>query len=135
MNNVPYTIALYVRQARKDNGMCIQNQKLALRQYADSMEDVQNAEILEFVDNGCSGASFDRPKAQEMFDLVREGKINCILVKNISRLSRSVIDIADCTERFFPLHGVRFISIDDTLDTEKLQGGTGSLLWLPQRMT
>ena len=81
----PYVIALYIRLSSEDSkvgSFSIENQKRALHQYADAMEGVPNAEILEFVDNGYSGTNFERPAVQELLDKVREGAVNCIIVKD-----------------------------------------------------
>lgn len=130
MNTVPYIIALYIRLSVEDSkvhSMSIENQKLTLHHYVDTMEGVRNAEVLEFVDNGYSGTNFNRPQVQEMIGLVREGKINCIIVKDFSRFGRNFVDVGYYMEMVFPLYGVRFISINDNFDTEQLHGSTGGL--------
>ena len=84
-NAVPYVIALYIRLSTEDSkvgSFSIDNQKRVLHQYVDTMEGIKNIEVIEFIDNGYSGTNFERPAAQEMLDLVREGKINCIIVKD-----------------------------------------------------
>lgn len=81
-----YVIALYIRLSAEDSkvdSFSIENQKRVLHQYVDSMEDVNASEILEFVDNGYSGTNFERPAVQELLDLVRDGRINCIIVKDV----------------------------------------------------
>lgn len=81
----PYVIALYIRLSTEDSkvgSFSIENQKRALHQYADGMEDIPHAEVLEFVDNGYSGTNFERPAVQELLDKVREGGVNCIIVKD-----------------------------------------------------
>ena len=80
-----YVIALYIRLSTEDSkvsSFSIENQRRALRHYIDTMEDVKNVEVSEFVDNGYSGTNFERPAVQELLDLVRMGKINCIIVKD-----------------------------------------------------
>ena len=60
----PYVIGLYIRLSSEDSkvgSFSIENQKRALHQYADAMEDAAHAEVLEFVDNGYSGTNFERP--------------------------------------------------------------------------
>lgn len=81
----PYVIGLYIRLSSEDSkvgSFSIENQKRALHQYADAMEDAAHAEVLEFVDNGYSGTNFERPAVQELLDKVREGAVNCIIVKD-----------------------------------------------------
>ena len=82
---IPYVIALYIRLSTEDSrvdSFSIENQKNALHQYVDAMEGVKNVEVLEFIDNGYSGTNFERPAVQELLDQIREGKINCIVVKD-----------------------------------------------------
>ena len=64
-----YVIALYIRLSLEDSkvgSMSIENQKAALHRYAGSMEDVESAEVVEFIDNGYSGTNFERPAVQEL---------------------------------------------------------------------
>jgi len=89
-------IALYIRLSAEDSkvdSFSIENQKRVLHQYVDSMEDVNAVEILEFVDNGYSGTNFERPAVQELLDLVRNGRINCIIVKDFTRFGRNSIEV------------------------------------------
>ena len=88
---------------------------------------VPNAEIMEFVDNGYTGLNFERPAVQEMLELVREGRVNCIIVKDFSRFGRNAIEAGYFIERVFPLYCVRFISVSDYFDSSEHDGGTGGL--------
>ena len=91
-----YVIALYIRLSTEDSkvgSFSIENQKHALHQYVDAMEDVGDVEVLEFVDNGYTGTHFERPSFQEMLDLVREGKIHCVIVKDFTRFGRNSIEV------------------------------------------
>lgn len=126
----PYVIALYIRLSSEDSkvgSFSIENQKRALHQYADAMEGVPNAEILEFVDNGYSGTNFERPAVQELLDKVCEGAVNCIIVKDFTRFGRNSIEVGYFMERVFPLYGVRFISLNDSFDSDTLHGDTGGI--------
>lgn len=132
MNDSPisYVIALYIRLSTEDSkvgSFSIENQKHALHQYVDTMEGVKNAEVLEFIDNGYSGTNFERPAVQELLDQIREGKINCIIVKDFTRFGRNSIEVGYFMEMVFPLYGVRFISINDDFDSDKLHGDTGGI--------
>lgn len=125
-----YVIALYIRLSIEDvkvESMSIDNQKLALHKYVDSMENACNAEVLEFIDNGYSGTNFERPAVQELIDAVRAGKVNCIIVKDFSRFGRNSIEVGYFMERVFPLYGVRFISVNDGYDSINYQGDTGGI--------
>lgn len=126
----PYVIGLYIRLSSEDSkvgSFSIENQKRALHQYADAMEDAAHAEVLEFVDNGYSGTNFERPAVQELLDKVREGAVNCIIVKDFTRFGRNSIEVGYFMERVFPLYGVRFISLNDGFDSDTLHGDTGGI--------
>lgn len=132
MSNTPitYVIALYIRLSTEDSkvgSFSIENQKNVLHQYVDAMEGVKNVEVLEFIDNGYSGTNFERPAVQELLDQMREGKINCIIVKDFTRFGRNSIEVGYFMEMVFPLCGVRFISINDDFDSDKLHGDTGGI--------
>ena len=129
-SSVAYVIALYIRLSSEDSkvgSFSIENQKRALHRYVESMEETADIEVLEFVDNGYSGTNFERPAVQELMNLVRAGKINCIIVKDFSRLGRNSIEVGYFMERVFPVYGIRFISINDDFDSNRLHGDTGGL--------
>jgi len=128
-NTAEYVIALYIRLSVEDykvESLSIENQRRVLHQYTDAMN-IRGAEVLEFVDNGHSGTNFERPAVQEMLDLVRAGKVNCIIVKDLSRFGRNSIEVGYFMERVFPLYGIRFISVNDDFDTDRLHGDTGGI--------
>jgi DNA invertase Pin-like site-specific DNA recombinase len=122
-------IAKYIRlsldEAHSDS-FSIENQRLLLDQYMMDA-DMDGGEILEFVDNGYSGINFERPAVQELLELVREGKINCILVKDFSRFGRDALETGYFIERVFPLFRVRFIAASDGFDSFAHDGDTGGM--------
>lgn len=125
-----YIIALYIRLSLEDSkteSMSIENQRLLLREHAMTLQEWDNAEVMEFVDNGHSGANFERPAVQSLLDMVREGKINCILVKDLSRFGRNSIETGYFIERVFPLYHTRFIAVSDDFDTASFKGDTGGI--------
>lgn len=65
-----------------------------------------------------SGTNFKRPAFIEMMEDIRTGRINCIIVKDMSRFGREYLEIANYIEKVFPFLGVRFISVNDNLDTK-----------------
>ena len=69
------------------------------------------------VDDGYTGSNFDRPAFQEMMADVKAGKINCIVVKDLSRFGRNYLDAGEYIEKIFPFLGVRFIAINDNYDS------------------
>jgi len=110
----------------KTDSMSIENQRHLLDKHISEM-DIGNAEIREFVDNGYSGTNFERPAVQELLELVRQGRVNCILIKDMSRFGRNMIDTGYYVERIFPLYRVRLISVSDCFDSADYGGDTGGM--------
>ena len=75
--------------------------------------------IDEYIDDGWSGTNFERPSFQRMIEDIETGKINCVVTKDLSRLGRNYIMTGQYTELYFPSHNVRYIAIDDGVDSEK----------------
>ena len=125
-----YVIALYIRLSIEDykyDSLSIENQSLVLHEYAASMPEALNAEVMEFIDNGYSGTNFERPQVQKLIELVRANQIDCIIVKDFSRFGRNSIETGYFIERVFPLFHTRFISISDDFDSSKFKGDTGGM--------
>ena len=74
--------------------------------------------MAEKIDDGYSGVLFDRPAFQEMMRMIEQGEANCVIVKDLSRLGREYIETGRYMRRVFPAYGVRFIAINDNVDTE-----------------
>lgn len=113
---------LYCRLSRDDeqNGESnsISTQRLMLRKYAEQ----NNFKIVdEYVDDGFSGTNFERPSFKRMIDDIETGKINCVIVKDLSRFGRNYLQVGMYTEMFFPQKNVRFIAIDNNVDSENQQ--------------
>ena len=121
-----YVIALSIEDYKYDS-LSIENQSLVLHEYAASMPEALNAEIMEFIDNGYSGTNFERPQVQKLIELVRANQIDCIIVKDFSRFGRNSIETGYFIERVFPLFHTRFISISDDFDSSKFKGDTGGM--------
>lgn len=115
-----YNTALYLRLSRDDElqgeSSSITTQRSMLRLYA--REHHLNV-IDEYIDDGWSGTNFDRPDFQRMIADIEAGKINCVVTKDLSRLGRNYIMTGQYTELYFPSHNVRYIAIDDGVDSEK----------------
>ena len=75
------------------------------------------SETHEYVDDGWSGTNFNRPGFMEMLRDVRSGSINCVIVKDLSRFGRNYIEVGQYLEMVFPMLNVRFISINDNIDS------------------
>ncbi len=80
------------------------------------------------VDDGFSGSDFERPAFREMLEEVRAGRIDCIVVKDLSRFGRNYLEAGEYIERIFPFLGVRFIAINDNYDSEHKSGEMDCLL-------
>lgn len=73
--------------------------------------------IETYSDDGYSGTTFDRPGFQEMIEDITRKKINCIIVKNLSRLGRNYLNVGNFTENILEKYKIRFISVNDNVDS------------------
>ena len=124
-----YIIGKYLRLSLEDSktdSLSLENQRIMIDKHIAGMN-IPGAEVLEFVDNGHSGTNFERPAIQELLELARQGLVNCIIVKDLSRFGRNMIETGYYIERIFPLYRVRFIALSDSFDSEKHEGGTGGV--------
>ena len=124
-----YVIAKYIRLSMEDaknDSLSIESQRLLLDAHIAEMC-VPNAVVMEFVDNGHSGTNFERSAVQELLELVRQGKVNCIVVKDLSRFGRNMIETGYYIERVFPLYRIRFIAVSDNHDSAEYEGGVGGM--------
>lgn len=123
-------IALYIRLSLEDekyDSLSVGNQQKLLREKAMSLPEFAACEIEEFIDNGHTGTNFERPAVQQLLELVRAGKICCILVKDFSRFGRNSIETGYFIQKVFPLFHVRFISVSDNFDSAEHKGDTGGM--------
>ena len=72
-------------------------------------------------DDGYSGTTFDRPDFQRMIGDIEAGKINCVVTKDLSRLGRNYLLTGQYMEMYFPMHGVRYIAVDNGVDSNNKQ--------------
>lgn len=126
-----FLTALYVRlsleEQEGDLTEKIRNQRELLLEYIREKPEFQLVDI--YCDNGCSGTNFDRPQWQRLMEDAKAGQVNCIIVKDLSRLGRNYIEAGNYLEKVFPFMGVRFIAISDGYDSEHLKPeDTGLLL-------
>lgn len=119
-----YRCAIYLRLSKEDQGIVarakqqsnsIENQREYIEEFLKSRENIQVVEI--YVDDGYSGVNFERPAFQRMLQDIRDKKIDCVIVKDLSRLGRNYIEVGKYIERLFPFLGVRFIAINDNYDS------------------
>lgn len=119
-------IAIYIRLSKEDEKCKVESnsvtmQRLLLRRYA--AENFTDYNLLEFSDDGYTGTNFDRPGMQAMLEMVKDSKIDCIIVKDFSRFARDYIELGTYLEQIFPFMGVRFISVNDGYDSQECHGG------------
>ncbi|MDR2560110.1 MAG: recombinase family protein, partial [Oscillospiraceae bacterium] len=124
-------IALYLRLSLGDNNhsesQSITNQRDLLYSYIAENPEFANYRIIEFVDDGYSGANLNRPAVTEMLEQVKDNEINCIIVKDFSRFGRNIVDVGDYIEQIFPFLGVRFIAVNEHFDSNNHLTSTGTL--------
>ena len=110
--------ALYARLSKDDEqqgpSLSIENQKRILETFA---RDNGFLNCRFFVDDGWSGANFQRPGFMEMMDCVESGEVKCVITKDLSRMGRNYLQVGMFTEITFPKKGVRFIAINDGVDS------------------
>lgn len=111
-------VAIYLRLSRDDKRMdeseSITNQRTYLQNYVQA-KGWTVAE--EYVDDGCSGTTFDRPGFQRMIKDIEKKLINVVVVKDSSRLGRDRVYGGYYTDVYFPQHNIRYISVNDNIDT------------------
>lgn len=116
-----YNAAIYLRLSRDDGdggeSNSITNQRELIKNHIAADDTLQLAG--EYVDDGYSGSNFDRPGFQQMMQDAQNKKINCIIVKDLSRLGRNYIETGRLIDQIFPMIGLRFISINDNFDSTK----------------
>ena len=111
----------------KDESTSISAQRRLIHSYIESKPELRQMNIKEFLDDGYSGTNFERPAIQEIFQLVSEGRIGAIIVKDMSRFGRNYIETGCYIEQVFPLIGIRFIAINDSFDSSEYIGNTPGL--------
>lgn len=116
----PYNTALYMRLSRDDenygDSVSIETQRTILQQYAKE----QGLHVVgEYIDDGWSGTTFERPNFKRMMADVDAGRVNCIVTKDLSRFGRDHIMVGYYLEYEFPERQVRYISVSENEDTKK----------------
>ncbi|QNK42274.1 recombinase family protein [Caproicibacter fermentans] len=114
-----YKTGLYVRLSVIDSGKVdsdtVQNQESLLRAYMADKTEFSLYEV--YIDNGETGVNFKRDAFERLIQDVRNGKVDCIIVKDLSRFGRNYIEAGEYLEKIFPFLGVRFIAINDRYDS------------------
>ena len=120
-NTNQYKVGIYIRLSKEDEekpeykeSESISNQRNILMQYLEQ----NNLKLEEeYVDDGVSGTSFDRPAFNRLIKDIENNKINMVITKDLSRLGRDYIMSGYYTEQYFPEHKVRYIALLDNIDT------------------
>lgn len=129
-----YRAAAYLRLSREDGereeSNSIAGQRQLIRSHVERFSDI--ALSAEYVDDGYSGTTFDRPGFQALLEAVRVRKVDCIVVKDLSRFGRNYIEAGRYLEQVFPFLGVRFIALGDGYDSLEADAGSDGVI-LPFR--
>ena len=112
-------VGVYTRRSFDDmedtESNTITNQKNMITEY---IKNDSNIVIVEYyVDDGYTGTNFDRPGFQDMLSDIKSGRINTIIVKDLSRLGRNYIEVGKYIEEVFPIYDLRIIAINDNVDS------------------
>lgn len=113
-----YKTAVYARLSTEDlDEDTLDNQIYLLKSFVGEKTDRVLVDI--YADNGFSGTNFERPEFTRLMNDVKTGKVNCIVVKDLSRLGRNYIETGNLIENVFPFLNVRFIAVTDNFDTNE----------------
>ncbi|MCI8760847.1 MAG: recombinase family protein [Clostridia bacterium] len=129
-----WSVALYIRLSQEDanNGTekqesnSVTSQKTLLKEFIEEHDDLIVYDT--YIDDGFTGTDFNRPSFQRLLEDMRNGKINCVIVKDLSRLGRNYIEVGNYIEQVFPLFNIRFIAINDSVDSFKNPASTNTIL-------
>jgi len=133
-NKKLWSVAEYIRlsQEDSDNGNekqesnSVTSQKTILNEFIEEHDDLIVYDT--YIDDGFTGTDFNRPSFQRLLEDMRNGNINCVIVKDLSRLGRNYIEVGNYIEQVFPLFNIRFIAINDGVDSFKNPASTNTIL-------
>lgn len=128
--NAPHRIwksAIYARLSDFDDVLrdteSLEVQISYIKEHINHRDDLMLLDV--FADKRCTGMNFDRPEFERLLKALQERKIDCIVVKDFSRLGRNFVETGQYLEQVFPLFGVRFIAINDKVESNSIQGQRG----------
>ena len=127
-----HSTALYIRISSDDENcdesFSIKNQRDLLFGYLHSSDSLLVTDnVLTFIDDGVSGTGFNRPGVQALLKAAHQGDIQCIIVKDLSRWGRNYPEVSEYLDQIFPSLGIRFISVNDSYDSEFYKGQTAPM--------
>ena len=122
-----FCAGLYARLSvdKEDKKDSIETQLEIMRGYMEGHPEIISG--VEYVDRGFSGTNFERPGFNRLMQDVKDGTVNCILVKDLSRFGRNYLETTNYIEVILPFLGVRFISVNDHFDTDAAANGNKDL--------
>ena len=129
-----WSVAVYIRLSQEDsnNGEdkqesnSITSQKALLNEFIEEHDDLIVYDT--YVDDGYTGTDFNRPGFQRLLEDMRKGNINCVLVKDLSRLGRNYIEVGNYIEQIFPLFNIRFVTKAEDIDSYSKPTSVNSIL-------
>lgn len=125
-----WNVAKYIRLSRFDNddveSYSVANQRKLINHFIEEHEEFVSSE--DYIDDDYTGTNFNRPGFQQMLDDIQDRKINCIILKDLSRFGRNYIEAGRYLEEILPEYGCRIISIIDDIDSFKDAESTMSLM-------
>ena len=125
-----WNAAEYTRLSRDDGDKAesnsITSQREIIRDYVKNRPEF--VIVKEYVDDGYSGVSFERPGFKQMMEDIKAKKIDCVICKDLSRFARNYIDAGRYLEKIFPFMGVRFIAINDNYDSQGEKAQSDALI-------
>lgn len=136
MSRKQFLAAMYLRLSRDDESVrggsgkaesdSIGNQRELIRDFIHGQQDIELYDI--YVDDGYSGSNYDRPEFKRMMEDVEAGKVNCVIVKDLSRFGRDYIESGRYIQKIFPALCVRFIAVTDHYDSLRADAGESGIV-------
>lgn len=124
LNDRLYRAAIYLRLSQEDGDISVSDksesnsistQRDLIQAYLQKQPDI--TQVAEFCDDGYTGTNFNRPGFEDMMSAVREKRIDCIVVKDLSRFGRDYIESGKYIQKIFPMLGIRFVAVNDGYDS------------------
>lgn len=125
-----YKAALYIRlsveDGDKEESNSVTNQRMLLNDFLNDNPDIELYDT--YIDDGFSGTDFERPGFEKLLEDLYSKKFNTVIVKDLSRLGRNYIEVGNYIEKIFPLFNIRFIAINDQIDSIKNPDSVNSVI-------
>jgi len=122
-------LRLSIEDGDKAESNSIGNQRELIRDFVAERPELHL--VGEYADDGYTGTNFERPGFTQMMEDIKSSKINCIIVKDLSRLGRNYIEMGKYLEQIFPMMGIRFIAINDNYDNANTESSDSDSIVVP----